>query len=61
LTTSNVFEHELRNLILFLGYAFDLLGKKHKGFGEQILHTFQALKLQKNMGLLGKRVEICWF
>lgn len=37
---------------MFLGYAFDLLGKKKiKGFGEQILHTFQAyiIKLHKNM------------
>ncbi len=32
------------DLIMFLDYAFDLLLQKNiKGFGEQILHTFQAL------------------
>jgi hypothetical protein len=48
---------------MFLGYAFDLLlQKKHKRIWRaDFAHFSGIIKLQKNLGLLGKSVEICWF
>ncbi len=48
---------------MFLGYPFHLLlQKKHKRIWRaDFAHFSGIIKLHKNMGLLGKSVEICWF